>query len=71
MAQASNKVDSHDKPERRSGRDRRRVDKAPPGGHERRRSVEPRRPEVEELDISPSEWDRLSGGGLKKGPGAG
>jgi hypothetical protein len=68
MAQARNKVDPHGKPERRSGQDRRRVDKGPPGGHERRRSVEPRRPEVEEIDMSPSEWDALSQGDTKKGP---
>jgi len=69
MAQARNKVDPNHKPERRAGADRRRVDKGPPGSHERRRNVEPRRPEVEEIDMSPSEWDALSQGGVKKGPG--
>ena len=32
---------------------------APPGGWERRRNVEPRKPEVVELEISPSQWDEL------------
>lgn len=45
--------------ERRSGRDRRQVDKGPPGGRERRVSVEPRKPEVVEREVSPSEWDAL------------
>ncbi len=49
-----------DQPERRSGADRRRVDKGPPGGRERRRLVEPRRPQVEELEMSESEWAQLS-----------
>jgi hypothetical protein len=49
-----------DQSERRSGADRRRVDKGPPGGRERRRLVEPRRPEVEELEMSESEWAQLS-----------
>jgi hypothetical protein len=46
--------------DRRSGADRRRVDKGPPGGRERRRLVEPRRPEVAELDMSESEWASLA-----------
>lgn len=45
--------------ERRSGHDRRRRDAAPPGGWERRRNVEARKPEVIELEISPSQWDEL------------
>jgi hypothetical protein len=45
--------------ERRSGQDRRRRDAAPPGGWERRRNVEPRKPDVVELEISPSQWDAL------------
>lgn len=49
-----------DRTERRSGADRRRVDKGPPGGHERRRIIEPRRPEVAELEMSESEWAQLS-----------
>ena len=42
--------------ERRSGTDRRRADKGPPGRVDRRRVVEPRKPEVAELDVSDSEW---------------
>jgi hypothetical protein len=49
-----------DQSERRSGADRRRVDKGPPSGGERRRLVEPRRPEVEELEMSLSEWAQLN-----------
>jgi hypothetical protein len=46
--------------ERRSGVDRRRVDKGPPGRVDRRRVVEPRKPEVAELDVSDSEWGALT-----------
>lgn len=46
--------------ERRSGVDRRRVDKGPPGRVDRRRVVEPRKPEVAELDLSESEWGALT-----------
>lgn len=46
--------------DRRSGVDRRRVDKGPPGARERRRLVEPRRPEVAELEMSEAEWAQLS-----------
>jgi hypothetical protein len=52
------KQDSDD--DRRTGEDRRRVDNGPPGKHERRRSLEPRKPEVVELDMSNSEWSALS-----------
>jgi hypothetical protein len=45
--------------DRRSGGDRRKVDKGPPGKRERRVSLEPRRPEVTESEMTPSEWDRL------------
>lgn len=34
---------------------------APPGKHDRRRGLEPRGPEVVELDMSNSEWMTLSG----------
>jgi hypothetical protein len=47
--------------ERRSGSDRRLRESTPPGAWERRRSVEPRKPEVAELDITPSQWDLLHG----------
>jgi len=42
--------------ERRSGRDRRQVEKGPPGSRDRRVGLEPRRPEVVELEVSVSEW---------------
>jgi hypothetical protein len=45
--------------DRRSGRDRRKVEKGPPGGRERRVHMEPRKPEVVERDITPSEWAAL------------
>jgi hypothetical protein len=47
--------------ERRSGHDRRRHESAPPGSWERRRSIEPRKPDVAELEITPSQWDLLHG----------
>lgn len=42
--------------DRRSGRDRRQVDRGPPGGRERRIGIEPRGPEVVEIEISPEDW---------------
>ena len=48
-------------PDRRSGRDRRQVDLGPPPGvRERRVSVEPRKPEVLERELTNSEWDSLN-----------
>ena len=46
----------HDAVDRRSGADRRRVDSGLPRKYERRRGVEPRRPEVVELEMSDSEF---------------
>jgi hypothetical protein len=56
--------------DRRSGRDRRQQDIPPPRGWERRRRVEPRRPEVVELELTPSQWDALHNGafGAAAGP---
>jgi hypothetical protein len=49
--------------DRRQGGDRRKVDKGPPPGRrERRVSTEPRQPDVEELDVSLSDWARLQSG---------
>lgn len=48
--------------DRRSGADRRRTEKGPPGLAERRRGVEPRQPEVVELDMSESQWSALTQG---------
>jgi hypothetical protein len=43
--------------DRRSGIDRRKADQGPPKGkRERRISVEPRKPDVQEVDLSPSDW---------------
>jgi hypothetical protein len=45
------------KNDRRTGVDRRRADVGPPKGlRDRRVSVEPRMPEVQEVDLSPSDW---------------
>ncbi len=41
--------------DRRSGKDRRQTEAGPPDKHERRRSIEPRQPEVRELHLSPEE----------------
>ena len=47
--------------ERRTGRDRRQIDRGPPPGvRERRVSVEPRKPEVLERELTPSEWATLN-----------
>lgn len=47
--------------DRRAGRDRRQVDHGPPPGvRERRVSVEPRKPEVLERELTNSEWDSLN-----------
>jgi hypothetical protein len=46
--------------ERRSGRDRRVVDVPPPKGRERRRTAEPRKPEVTEIDMTASQWAHLN-----------
>jgi hypothetical protein len=46
--------------DRRSGADRRIADKGPTSGRpERRRSVEPRMPEVVEIEMSISQWSAL------------
>jgi hypothetical protein len=45
--------------DRRSGSDRRRVDNLPPGQRDRRRSIDARKPEVIELEMSNSEWSAL------------
>ncbi|MGA0610506.1 hypothetical protein [Caldimonas sp. KR1-144] len=45
--------------ERRSGQDRRRHDLPPPTGIERRRSIEARKPEVRELEMTDTEWGQL------------
>jgi hypothetical protein len=51
----------HPTEDRRSGRDRRRADQGPPGTADRRRGVEPRQPEVMEIEMSPSQWMTLTG----------
>ncbi|MFN3375155.1 MAG: hypothetical protein ACK40S_01195 [Burkholderiaceae bacterium] len=45
--------------DRRSGKDRRESDEGPPDRFERRRSVEPRQPEVVELELSEEELRAL------------
>jgi len=45
--------------DRRSGRDRRVADKGAPSGRDRRVGVEPRKPEVREIELTPSEWGEL------------
>jgi hypothetical protein len=49
------------RPDRRRGSDRRKVDKGPPAGtRDRRVHMEARKPEVQEVDISPSDWASLA-----------
>ena len=56
--------------DRRSGRDRRQVDRPPPAGRERRLGMEPRKPEVVELDMTHAEWVALSSSlSIKETPG--
>lgn len=52
--------------DRRSGKDRRRKELLPPGNPERRRSIEPRQPDVVELELSPSQWAELEQAALDK-----
>ena len=52
--------------DRRSGRDRRHAEAGPPTPYERRRTIEPRQPEVAELDLSPEELEAL---GFTRAPG--
>lgn len=47
---------SHDY-ERRSGKDRRQDDGELPGGKERRRQVESRKPEIVEVELNEAEWE--------------
>jgi hypothetical protein len=47
--------------DRRSGQDRRTRDGGNPKGADRRRSIEPRGPEVREVALSPEEWQKLYG----------
>lgn len=46
--------------ERRTGADRRKADHGPPGGRERRVGMEPRKPDVREIEMTPSEWATLT-----------
>jgi hypothetical protein len=50
------KVDASD---RRSGPDRRKQDLGPPAKRERRRSLESRKPDVTEIEMSASDWGAL------------
>ncbi len=47
--------------ERRSGRDRRENELGPLGGVEKRRRVESRKLEIDELELSEDEWKRHFG----------
>lgn len=42
--------------DRRTGKDRRQEELGPPSGYERRRSVEPRLPEVTELEVTEDQF---------------
>jgi hypothetical protein len=48
------------KGDRRTGKDRRQAEAGPPAGRERRRNLEPRKPEVEEIELTLSQWDALN-----------
>ncbi len=53
--------------DRRSGADRRQQDVGPAASYERRNTVEPRQPEVAELELSPEEMQAM---GFKPPPPA-
>ena len=46
--------------DRRTGKDRRNAEAGPPGKRERRTTLEARKPQVVELEMSPSEWAAFS-----------
>lgn len=60
---------SHDF-ERRSGKDRRQDDGELPGGKERRRQVESRKPEIVEVELNEAEWEMHFGRKTLVGRGA-
>ncbi|MFB0934478.1 MAG: hypothetical protein QMB52_01795 [Propionivibrio sp.] len=60
---------SHDY-ERRSGKDRRQDDGDLPGGKERRRQVESRKPEIVEVELNEAEWEMHFGRKKLVGSGA-
>jgi hypothetical protein len=57
--QGKNSPASAPRADRRSGRDRRKADQGSPTGRERRIGMEPRKPEISEVEITPSEWAAL------------
>ncbi|MBI3155636.1 MAG: hypothetical protein HYZ20_09515 [Burkholderiales bacterium] len=59
MARTNSRDAGSEADERRCGRDRRRADRGPPRGRERRVGVEPRGPEVVEMEVSDEEWAAL------------
>ena len=54
--------------DRRAGVDRRKADKGSPTGRERRVGMEPRKPEISEVEITPSEWAALEEELLRRNP---
>lgn len=54
--------------ERRSGADRRQKEVLEADKRERRRSIEPRKPEVAEIELSAEEWAALQGALHGQGP---
>ena len=59
MATTQDKPQAMPLNERRSGNDRRHRDELPLTDWERRRSLEPRKPEVLDVEVTPSQWDAL------------
>jgi len=56
--------------ERRSGKDRRQDDGDLPGGKERRRQVESRKPEIVEVELNEADWEMHFGRKKLVGSGA-
>lgn len=60
MTDGKHRPEGAPKTERRAGKDRRKVDKGPqPGKRERRIHLESRKPDVQELEVTPSAWAEL------------
>jgi hypothetical protein len=59
MVQRNSNTGGKPQVDRRTGHDRRQADQGLPRGRERRVGIEPRKPEVVELQITPSDWVAL------------
>jgi hypothetical protein len=56
------KINPQPEVERRTGADRRQVELGAPNGQERRRGLEPRKVDVQEVDLTLSDWALFEAG---------